>query len=121
MPSTKIPTELINSPGLAKAWVSFDATRNAAGGTDSANTNRFIIASYNVDSVLKTATGEHTATLTAGVFADGNYCAMGMGRGNALVALGTTAQTATACYVTTRVNSTAAPNDSPYNSLVIFD
>lgn len=80
-----------------------------------------IIASYNVDSVLKTATGEHTATLTAGVFADGNYCAMGMGRGNALVALGATAQTATACYVTTRVNSTAAPNDSPYNSLVIFD
>ena len=121
MPLTRVPDALINAFGVAKAWVAFDATRNAAGGSDVLNTDRFIIASYNVTSVTKTATGEHTVNIPTGVLVDANYAAIGMGRGNAIVALGSTAQTATALYLTTRVNTTGAGNDAPYNAVVIFD
>jgi hypothetical protein len=114
--------ELVGPKGVARAWVVFDATRNAAGGSDTANTARYLIASYNVTSVTKSSTGLHVVNIPSGILADGNYCAVGTGRGNALVALDvTTAPTATTCTVTTRVNTTGAQNDAPYNSVVIFD
>jgi hypothetical protein len=47
-----------------RAWVNFDATRNSSGGTDSANTARFIRASGNVTSVVKLSTGIYTVTFT---------------------------------------------------------
>jgi hypothetical protein len=47
-----------------RAWVNFDATRNSSGGTDSANTARFIRASANVTSVVKTASGRYQVTFT---------------------------------------------------------
>jgi hypothetical protein len=48
-----------------RAWVLFDATRNSTGGSDTLNTNRFIIASGNVTSVAKTNTGTFTITFTS--------------------------------------------------------
>jgi len=62
----------------AKAWVSFDATRNAAGGTDSLNTNRYIRAGYNVSSVLMTSTGDYDITFTTPM-ASAEYCVVGNG------------------------------------------
>lgn len=121
MPLTQVPDGLLNAKGVAKAWVVFDATRNASGGSDVANTARFLIASYNVDSVVKTATGDHTVNLTAGAVADANYAVIGMGRANAIVALGVGSSTTSSFTLTTRVNTTAAGNDSPYNSAVVFD
>lgn len=56
-----------------RAWVNFDATRNAAGGTDSANTARFIRASGNVTSVVKSAVGRYIITFTTAMI-DANYC-----------------------------------------------
>lgn len=47
-----------------RAWVSFDATRNAAGTNDALLTNRFIRASGNVSSVQKTAAGTFVITFT---------------------------------------------------------
>lgn len=69
--------DALNATGTApiygvRAWVNFDATRNAAGGTDSANTNRFIRASGNVASVLKNGTGDYTITFTTAM-PDANY------------------------------------------------
>lgn len=58
---------------VCRAWVNFDATRNAAGDTDSANTARFIRASGNVTSVVKSATGRYTITFTTAM-PDANYC-----------------------------------------------
>ena len=120
MPLTQVPDELLGGKSAAKAWVVFDATRNSSGGSDVLNTARFIIASYNVSSVVKTSTGNHTVNFT-NALADANYCAIGMGRGNALVSLDATTPTTTQCFITTRVNSTGAGNDSPYNALVVFD
>jgi hypothetical protein len=40
-----------------RAWVNFDASRDASGATNASNTNRFIRSSGNVTSVLKTGTG----------------------------------------------------------------
>ena len=55
-----------------RAWVNFDATRNSSGGSDSANTNRFIRASGNVTSVLKNADGDFTINFTTAM-PDLNY------------------------------------------------
>jgi len=73
---------VMNAQGAApmfacRAWVNFDATRNASGGTDSANTNRFIRASGNVTSVLKNATGSYTITFTTAL-PDANYAFSGV-------------------------------------------
>jgi hypothetical protein len=48
----------------ARAWVMFDGTRNASGGTDSANTARFIYASGNVSSVLRLSRGSYQINFT---------------------------------------------------------
>lgn len=62
-----------------RAWVNFDGTRNAAGGSDSANTNRFIRASGNVTSVLRNGTGNYTVTFTVPM-PDVNYGATASAR-----------------------------------------
>lgn len=48
----------------ARAFVSFDATRNSSGGSDTANTARYIYASQNVSSVVKNDTGQYTVNFT---------------------------------------------------------
>ena len=47
-----------------RAWVNFDASRDASGATNTSNTNRFIRSSGNVTSVLKTGPGKFTVTFT---------------------------------------------------------
>jgi len=48
-----------------RAWVNFDASRDASGATNASNTNRFIRSTGNVTSVLKTGAGKFTVTFTA--------------------------------------------------------
>lgn len=64
-----------------RAWVTFDMTRNAAGGTDALLTPRFLIGSGNVTSVTKTATGVATILFTT-VLPNANYAYAGSGRGS---------------------------------------
>jgi hypothetical protein len=59
----------------ARAWVNFDGTRNEAGGSDSATTNRFIRGNGNVSSVLRNGTGDYTVTFSTAM-SDANYAAM---------------------------------------------
>lgn len=59
-----------------RAWVLFDMTRNAAGGSDTANTTRYLIASGNVASVTKTATGAFTVAFTTAL-PDANFAYAG--------------------------------------------
>ena len=47
-----------------RAWVNFDGTADSGGTPTTNNTNRFIYASGNVASVLKTGTGRYTITFT---------------------------------------------------------
>jgi hypothetical protein len=61
-----------------RAWVVFDMTRNAAGGTDSANTARYIYANGNVSSVVKNNTGDFTVNFTT-VLPDTFYTYSGSG------------------------------------------
>jgi len=72
-----ISGQLSNSQ-TAKAWVNFDATRNVAGGTDSANTARYIRSSFNVASVVKQAAGSYVINFTSAL-SDSNYAFVGMG------------------------------------------
>lgn len=47
-----------------RAWVNFDGTKDTSGAASTANTNRLIIASGNVASVLRNGTGDYTITFT---------------------------------------------------------
>jgi hypothetical protein len=58
---------------MARAFVSFDSTRNSSGGTDSLNTARFIYGSKNVTSVTKVASGQFRVVITTAM-PDANYC-----------------------------------------------
>ena len=62
-----------SNPFSAKAWVNFDSTRNSAGGTDSLNTNRFIVSSHNISRVTKTGTGDYNVYFITPMV-DKNYC-----------------------------------------------
>ena len=64
-----------------RAWVTFDMTRNAAGGSDTANTNRFIYSSGNIDSVQKIDTGRFQINFTTAM-PNANYAYCGSGRVN---------------------------------------
>lgn len=55
-----------------RAWVNFDGLRNASGGSDTLNTNRFIRSSGNVTSVLRNGLGDYTITFTTAM-ANANY------------------------------------------------
>ena len=59
----------------ARAWVLFDGTKDTTGSVSTANTNRQILASGNVTSVLRNGTGDYTITFTTAM-ADANYCAV---------------------------------------------
>jgi hypothetical protein len=54
-----------------RAWVNFDASRDASGATNASDTNRFIRSSGNVTSVKKDSTGRYTVTFTT-AFPTGN-------------------------------------------------
>ena len=85
-------TTLTNQvPGIAKAWVKFDGSRDAAtlispnGNPSTAPTNRFIYSSYNVDYVLKatttntptTSAGDYRIYFKPGVITTANYAVIG--------------------------------------------
>ena len=59
-----------------RAWVRFDGTKNSSGGSDLLNTNRLILGSGNVSSVLKNASGDYTVTFTTPM-PSANYVAAG--------------------------------------------
>jgi hypothetical protein len=69
-----------NDPPIfaCRAWVNFDATRDASGASNTSNTNRFIRGSGNVASVLKAGTGVFTITFTTPM-PSGNYAAVASG------------------------------------------
>lgn len=64
-----------------RAWVVFDMTRNASGGFDTLNTNRFIYSSGNVGSVTKIDTGRFQVNFTTAM-PNANYMYFGSGRSN---------------------------------------
>jgi hypothetical protein len=104
---------------LAKAWVNFDASRNASGGTDSANTARYIRSSFNVASVTKTGTGIYLiAFTTPSPMADANYCAIGNGSGGNPVSMSATGATTASFSALSYYGG--AFIDTPWNTVVVF-
>ncbi len=55
-----------------RAWVNFDGTKDTTGATSTANTNRLILGSGNVTSVLRNSAGNYTVTFTTAM-PDVNY------------------------------------------------
>jgi hypothetical protein len=49
-------------PGMAKAWLKFDGTRDTSNIASTLNTNRFIYSSFNISSVLRKGTGDYRIT-----------------------------------------------------------
>ena len=58
--ATKLSTATGTAPSYAaRAWVSFDGTKDTSGAASSANTDRFINGSGNVTNVLRQAAGQY--------------------------------------------------------------
>lgn len=103
MPLTQVPDELLNARGAAKAWVIFNGENDTTGAASSANTNRQIIAAYNVTSVSRSAAGTYVANISAGVLPDANYCEVYGSTGQGYASRNASvAATATALAITTR-------------------
>jgi hypothetical protein len=121
-----IPTPSGTAPVYgARAWVSFDATRNAAGGSDIANTDRYIRNSKNVTKVTKTATGLYDVYITTAL-PDADYTVSGSCNETGINAAGASnnglngfASTATLAKVSTVTFSSNALN-CVFNSVIIF-
>ena len=75
-----------------RAWVNFDATRDASGASNTSNTNRFLRGNGNVASVLKTADGQFTVTFTTAM-PSANYAAVASGVHAPLASRGTNYET----------------------------
>jgi hypothetical protein len=131
--SPTITTPVINSATFnpsgsapvfaARAWVNFDGTRDSSGATTAAFTNRFIYASGNVTSVLKTATGTYTITFTTAM-PSANYAVVTTGTATASVytTSGPVEATLAAGSFQMKQGSgdTGAESDRTYNSAVVF-
>jgi hypothetical protein len=107
--STKFSTTTGSAPAYAcRAWVNFDGTRDTTGAVSTANTNRLILASGNVTSVLRGSSGSYTITFTTAM-SDSNYsvqvCANLNTTNPSVVSY--EFQTTSSCKAIIRVNSVA--------------
>jgi hypothetical protein len=108
-----------------RAWVNFDATRDSSGASNTSNTNRFIRASGNVSSVLKTATGVFTITFTTAM-PDENYAMCGFANWSTSNPAGivgqnnTLAPAAESCVIRVFGSTTAAENNVSHNHVMFF-
>jgi len=83
--NTRITSLSSQVPGIARAWVKFDGTRDSSGAPSTAATNRFIYSSYNVDYVYKatttntptTSAGDYRIYFKPGVITTANYAVIG--------------------------------------------
>jgi hypothetical protein len=73
--------EGLNASGTApifacRGWAYFDGTKDTTGATSTANTNRLILGSGNITSILRNALGDFTPTFTTAM-PDTNYVVLG--------------------------------------------
>jgi hypothetical protein len=77
--------QALATPGVSKAWVSFDGSRDKTGTASTFATERYIYSSYNINSVYKKTTtdtptlsaGDYEVRFTSGLFSDSNYVVLG--------------------------------------------
>jgi hypothetical protein len=63
-------------PGLTRAWIKFDGTRDASNNISTFKTNRFIYSSFNISSVLRKDIGDYRITFNT-PFPTQNYILIG--------------------------------------------
>lgn len=102
----------------ARAFVSFDASRNAAGTTDSSNTNRFIRRSANVSSVLKVGTGIYRVNFTTSMENAEYVCIGSANEGGSGVV--TQNGSKNSSYVVLLFGNEAYSIDPTYGDVVVF-
>jgi hypothetical protein len=114
---------------LAKAWVSFDATRQANGNPVTGNQYLYIRSSYNVSGVLRVGGGQYQIYFTNSI--SGDYCVTGTsehyrGSNAALVYIdrvpsnGSGPIQTTYCTINTLSYTGAAYDSAAYVSVVIY-
>ena len=109
MPLTKVPDELISSRGRFRAWAVYNGTKDTTGATSTSNTNRQIVASFNVTSVSRSAAGTNVLNVPAGVLDDANNFAVCSAQGAGYASQNASvANTTTTVAVTTRALANTA-------------
>lgn len=113
---------MLGGQSPAKAWVQFNGERNTSGTLDATNTNRQIIASYNVTSVARVAAGQYRVNFTTGM-PDANYVCLNSGIGQGFSSRDASfTNTTSQCGITTRALQTPGTlADIAAVDVVIFD
>ena len=106
----------------ARAWCSFDATRDSSGATSSANTARFLMSKGNILSVVKTGTGAFTVNFeSATPMPTSTYAVIGGNYDTDTTVNGFTYVTqSTSSFTILTENTSGAPQNFEINSLVVF-
>ena len=116
----------------ARAWVNFNGGKNAAGSSNTDNTNRLINGSANVTSVLRNGEGDYTITFTTAI--PNNFAMTGSaysgntdgarGISGVMLAASDTTDSGTSCRVFTMYGANASSNgakeDPPLCTLIFF-
>lgn len=114
---------MLSGKSPAKAWVFFNGERDSTGTTSSANTNRQILASYNVTSVSRVAAGQYRVNVAAGVLPDTSYLVLtsSVGQGYSSRDAGFTNTTTQAGVTTRALQSPGTLTDVAAVDVAIFD
>ena len=83
----------ISPAQLAKAFVSFNATKNVSGVSDLSVSTRQILKTYNVNNVLRNSIGNYSITFNTGTFINNSYLMLGTARFPNIVTYSNTATT----------------------------
>ena len=118
--TTLVTASASNAPVYGcRAWVNFDGTRNASGGSDTANTNRFIRSAGNVSSVLRTGLGNYTVTFNTAM-PDSNYAINATGGDGISGLCNARANNSSSALVLCFDNNTETYQDSSSISIVVY-
>ena len=115
-------TAVGSAPSYAcRAWVYFDATKDTTGATSTASTNRLIVGSGNIASVLRNAVGDFTITFTTEMPSATYAVLAGMGRTDTVqTAMQVRSLTANSFNIHVRVGSNNGQSDNPFNFIAVF-
>jgi aconitase B len=117
-----------NAPPIyaCRAWVAFDGSKDTTGAESTANTNRLIISSGNVASVLRTGTGAYVVTFTTAM-PSANYAIIGTAAasgGDGIIDVGYNSQTTSSVNIVTgsgyRAGFTLGVAFSTTTSIAVF-
>jgi hypothetical protein len=111
----------VSSERLAKAYVSFDATKNSSNIANLTNSQRKIIQSYKVDNVTRNGIGVYVVSFDLSTFTDTKYLMFGTAKYPNVVTYSTSTPTSENNITVQVMDDEGTPIDTDLVSLIFFN